>query len=78
MTPPPGCVLSHTYTYLEPAHGIAHTGNRPVEQQLIESQLTLKNITLGQPNLPLYIHGVRISACRMRSLKLGYAAQWYQ
>src|ERR1700730_9406383 len=31
------------------------SGNRPVEQQLIESQLALKNITLRQPNLPLDI-----------------------
>ncbi len=55
-TPPPGCVDEpHMYKFPDRAFGIARNPERPVKQQLIDGQLALEDISLGQTDLLLHL-----------------------
>ena len=54
MIPPPGCV-AEPFMY-RPRSGVryrAHPGTGPVEEQLLQRQLALEDVALGQPEVAL-------------------------
>ena len=72
MTPPPGCVLEpHMYIPRTGARYWAYPGTGRLNNNWSNVSSPWKMFPSVSPTSFSISHGVRISACRMRSLKLG-------